>query len=156
MRTSSLPVLGAREQMWALRRSPASQRRAAAYLRLVVIATFARTRGWGDELHVREPRAPLIVTPRRLAPPAERRALSLRVTLLAVTLAAGVYAGALPLHLFFRVSRPALALGDATEAIAGVGLEVARRDSAIHQVLTVARSIARSGTLRADSLRVAH
>jgi len=78
------------------------------------------------------------------------------VTLLAVTLAAGVYAGALPLYLFFRVSRPALALGDATEAIAGVGLDVARRDSAIHQVLTVARSIARSGTLRADSLRVAH
>src|SRR5439155_644859 len=102
------------------------------------------------------PRAPLIVTPRRLAPPAERRALSLRVTLLAVTLAAGVYAGALPLHLFFRVSRPALALGDATEAIAAVGLDVARRRSAIHRVLTVARSIARSGTLRADSLRVAH
>ena len=78
------------------------------------------------------------------------------MTLLAVTLAAGVYAGALPLHLFFRVSRPALALGDATEAIAAVGLDVARRDSAIHRVLTVARSIARSGTLRADSLRVAH
>jgi signal transduction histidine kinase/CheY-like chemotaxis protein len=78
------------------------------------------------------------------------------VTLLAVTLAAGVYAGALPLYRFFRVSRPALALGDATEAIAAVGLDVARRDSAIHRVLSVARSIARSGTLRADSLTVAH
>jgi signal transduction histidine kinase len=82
--------------------------------------------------------------------------LSLRVTLLAVALAAGVYAAALPLYLFFRVSRPALALGDATEAIAAVGLEVARRDSAIHQVLAIARSIARNPTLRADSLRVAH
>jgi len=88
------------------------------------------------------------VTPRRL--------LSLRVTLLAVALAAGVYAAALPLYLFFRVSRPALALGDATEAIAAVGLEVARRDSAIHQVSAIARSIARNPTLRADSLRVAH
>ena len=85
-----------------------------------------------------------------------RRLLSLRVTLLAVALAAGVYAAALPLYLFFRVSRPALALGDATEAIAAVGLEVARRDSAIHQVLAIARSIARNPTLRADSLRVAH
>ena len=85
-----------------------------------------------------------------------RRALSLRVTLLGVALAAGVYAAALPLYLFFRVSRPALALGDATEAIAAVGLEVARRDSAIHQVLALARSIPRSPTLRADSLRVAH
>jgi signal transduction histidine kinase len=88
------------------------------------------------------------VTPRRL--------LSLRVTLLAVALAAGVYAAALPLYLFFRVSRPALALGDATEAIAAVGLEVARRDSAIHQVLAIARGIARNPRLRADSLRVAH
>lgn len=85
-----------------------------------------------------------------------RRLLSLRVTLLAVALAAGVYAAALPLYLFFRVSRPALALGDATEAIAAVGLEVARRDSAIHQVSAIARSIARNPTLRADSLRVAH
>src|SRR6185312_7936029 len=103
---------------------------------------------YGDELHVRSARAPLVVTPRRL--------LSLRVTLLAVALAAGVYAAALPLYLFFRVSRPALALGDATEAIAAVGLEVARRDSAIHQVSAIARSIARNPTLRADSLRVAH
>ncbi|HTD69418.1 MAG TPA: ATP-binding protein [Gemmatimonadales bacterium] len=85
-----------------------------------------------------------------------RRLLSLRVTLLAVALAAGVYAAALPLYLFFRVSRPALALGDATEAIAAVGLEVARRDSAIHQVLAIARGIARNPRLRADSLRVAH
>ncbi len=85
-----------------------------------------------------------------------RRLLSLRVTLLAVALAAGVYAAALPLYLFFRVSRPALALGEATEAIAAVGLEVARRDSAIHQVLAIARSIARTPTLRGDSLRVAH
>lgn len=85
-----------------------------------------------------------------------KRALSLRATLLAVALAGGVYAAALPLYLFFRVSRPALALADATEAIAAVGLEVARRDSAIHQLLAVTRSIARNPTLRADSLGVAH
>src|SRR6266487_1289722 len=34
-------------QMWALRRGPASQRRAGAYLRRVVIGTFACTRGRG-------------------------------------------------------------------------------------------------------------
>ena len=41
----------------------------------------------------------------------------MRVTLLGVALGAGLYAAALPVYLFFRVSRPALALGAATQAI---------------------------------------
>jgi len=49
------------------------------------------------------------------------------MTLLVVVLGAGVYAGTLPLYLFFKVSRPALALGAATEAIAAVGADVAQR-----------------------------
>src|SRR3989449_11456802 len=151
MRTSSLPVLGAREQMWALRRSPASQRRAAAYLRLVVIATFACTRGCGDELHVRYPHAALVMTPRRLAPPAARRALSLRVTLLAVALVAGLYAGALPGYLYFRISRPALALGAVTEAVADAAEILAHRDGALDHAGALVRRLARSPTLPADS-----
>jgi len=62
-----------------------------------------------------------------------RRAFSLRVTLLAVALAAGAYAAALPVYLFFRVSRPALALGAATEAITTVSAAFARRDSALNR-----------------------
>src|SRR4029077_17103733 len=79
------------------------------------------------------PRAPRSVTPRRLTPPPPGRTLSLRMTLLVVVLGAGGYAGTLPLYLFFKVSRPALALGAATEAIAAVGADVAHRDSALDE-----------------------
>ena len=57
------------------------------------------------------------------------------MTLLVVVLGVGVYAGTLPLYLFFKVSRPALALGQATEAIAAVGADVARRDSALDEAV---------------------
>ena len=55
------------------------------------------------------------------------------MTLLVVVLGAGVYAGALPLYLLFRVSRPALALGAASEAITALNAQLTRRDSALLQ-----------------------
>lgn len=96
------------------------------------------------------------MTPERLASALLGRALSLRVTLLAVALAAGAYAAALPLYLYFRVSRPALALGAATEVISTVGEDLARRDSALDQVLAIVRNVARSASPSADSLKLAH
>jgi signal transduction histidine kinase len=85
-----------------------------------------------------------------------RRAFSLRVTLLAVALAAGVYAGALPIYLFFRVSRPALALGAATEAITTVSAVFARRDSALNRALAIVQDLTRRARPSADSLRLVH
>ena len=87
-----------------------------------------------------------------MAPLSAGRALSLRATLLAVALAAGVYAAALPLYLYFRVSRPALALGAATETITMAGENLARRDSALDQVLDIVRVLGRRASRPADSL----
>ena len=83
-----------------------------------------------------------------------RRLLSVRVTLLAVALAAGAYAAALPVYLFFRVSRPALALGAATEAITTVSAVFARRDSALNRAVAIVRDLARRPRPSADSLRL--
>jgi signal transduction histidine kinase len=77
------------------------------------------------------------------------------MTLLVVVLGAGVYAGTLPLYLFFHVSRPALALGQATEAIAAVGVDVARRDSALDHAVAVLRDIEARPTVSRDSLSAA-
>ena len=85
-----------------------------------------------------------------------RRLLSVRVTLLAVALAAGAYAAALPVYLFFRVSRPALALGAATEAITTVSAVFARRDSALNRAVAIVRDLARRPRPSADSLRLVH
>ena len=96
------------------------------------------------------------MTPDRLTPPTVRRAFSLRVTLLAVVLAAGVYAGALPIYLFFRVSRPALALGAATEAITTVSAEFARRESALSGAVAIMSDLAHRPRPSGDSLQLAH
>lgn len=96
------------------------------------------------------------MTPQRLAPSAPGRTLSLRIILPLVALAAGAYAAALPLYLFFRVSRPALALGAATEAITTLGGDLARRDSALDQVLAIVRRLAQSPAPSADSVSLAH
>jgi signal transduction histidine kinase len=96
------------------------------------------------------------VTPRRLPLWLAGRAPSLRVTLLAVALAAGGYAAALPVYLFFRVSRPALALGAATEAITTVSAAFARRDSALNRAVAIVRDLARRPAPSTDSLRLAH
>ncbi len=85
-----------------------------------------------------------------------RRAFSLRVTLLAVALAAGAYAAALPVYLFFRVSRPALALGAATEAITTVSAVFARRDSALNRAVAIVRDLAHGPRPSPDSLRLLH
>ena len=85
-----------------------------------------------------------------------RRAFSLRVTLLAVALAAGAYAAALPVYLFFRVSRPALALGAATEAITTVSAAFARRDSALNRAVAIVRDLTHSPRPGFDSLRLLH
>lgn len=82
--------------------------------------------------------------------------LSLRATLLAVALAAGVYTAALPLYLYFRVSRPALALGAATETITIAGENLARRDSALDQVLVIVRALGRRASPGASSLALVH
>ncbi|HMC19183.1 MAG TPA: ATP-binding protein [Gemmatimonadales bacterium] len=95
------------------------------------------------------------MTPRRLAPPPPGRTLNLRMTLLVVVLGAGVYAGALPLYLLFRVSRPALALGAASEAITALNAQLTRRDSALLQTVRVVHALARTGSPRADSLALA-
>jgi len=91
-----------------------------------------------------------------MAPVRAGRALSLRATLLAVALAAGVYTAALPLYLYFRVSRPALALGAATETITTVGEDLARRDSALDQVLDIVRVLGRRASPPGDSLALVH
>lgn len=85
-----------------------------------------------------------------------KRSLSLRATLLAVALAAGVYTAALPLYLYFRVSRPALALGAATETITTVGENLASRDSALDQVLALVRLLVRRPSPATDSLALIH
>ena len=95
------------------------------------------------------------MTPRRLAPPTARRALSLRVTLLAVALVAGLYAGALPVYLYFRISRPALALGAVTEAVADAAEFLAHRDGALDHAVALVRRLVRSPTLQADSVNAA-
>src|SRR2546421_11667873 len=92
------------------------------------------------------------VTPRRLAPPPPGRTLNLRMTLLVVVLGAAAYAGALPLYLLFRVSRPALALGAASEAITALNAQLMRRGSAPHQTLRNVHPLARAASPRPPSL----
>ena len=80
------------------------------------------------------------------------RRLSLRVTLLAVAVAAGAYTAALPVYLYFRVSRPALALSAATEEITTLSAGLGRRDSALLQAIAVLRDLASRPAPSADSL----
>jgi signal transduction histidine kinase len=92
----------------------------------------------------------------RLARLAGGRAISLRITLLAAALGAAAYASALPLYLYFRVSRPALALGSTIQGIADVGDDLARRKAALAHALVLTRDLARRARAPADSLRVAY
>jgi signal transduction histidine kinase/CheY-like chemotaxis protein len=91
-----------------------------------------------------------------LAQVAGKRAITLRITLLAVTLGAALYASALPLYMYFRVSRPALALGGTIEGIAEVGDDLAQRKVALDQVLAMTRRLVRQASPPADSLRAAY
>src|SRR2546430_1279117 len=77
------------------------------------------------------------------------------MTLLVVVLGAAAYAGALPLYLLFRVSRPALALGAASEAITTLNAQLTWRDSALHQAVRIVHALARAASPRPDSLALA-
>ena len=77
------------------------------------------------------------------------------MTLLVVILGAAAYAGALPLYLLFRVSRPALALGAATEAITTLNAQLTWRDSALHQTVRIVHALAPVASPRPDSLALA-
>src|SRR5216110_764660 len=70
------------------------------------------------------------------------------MTLLVVVLGAAAYAGALPLYLLFRVSRPALALGAASETITALNAQLTRRDSALHQTVRIVHALARAAARR--------
>ena len=92
----------------------------------------------------------------RLARLGGGRAISLRITLLAVALAAALYGSALPMYLYFRVSRPALALGATIEGIAEVGDALAQRKVALVEAFTMARVLARRPSVPTDSIRKAY
>lgn len=69
------------------------------------------------------------------------RSLSLRATLLLIGLAAGVYAGALPLYLDVRVRAPALALSAGTGAVILLQDDLARRQGALHRAAAIAQEL---------------
>ena len=75
-----------------------------------------------------------------------REPLSLRTTLLLLTLAAGGYAGVLPLYLFVRARSAALALGKGTEAIVALQDDLARRTAGLHHAAALVRQIVQSRT----------
>src|SRR3989442_14135988 len=75
---------------------------------------------------------------------AAREPLSLRATLLLMTLAAGVDAGALPLYLFVRARAAALALGEGTAARVGPQGELERRDHGLHHEAALLRRLLRA------------
>ena len=89
---------------------------------------------------------------------AAREPLSLRATLLLMTLAAGVYAGVLPLYLFVRARAAALALGEGTAAIVALQDDLARRNSGLHHAAALVRRLVESRTRPApgslDSIRL--
>src|SRR2546430_9826490 len=77
---------------------------------------------------------------------AAREPLSLRATLLLMTLAAGVYAGVLPLYLFVRARAAALALGEGTAAIVPLQDDLARPNSGLPHAAAPVRRPAQSPT----------
>jgi signal transduction histidine kinase len=77
---------------------------------------------------------------------AAREPLSLRATLLLMTLAAGVYAGVLPLYLYVRARAAALALGKGTAAMVALQDDLARRNSGLHHAASVVRQLVESPT----------
>ena len=87
-----------------------------------------------------------------------REPLSLRATLLLMTLAAGAYAGVLPLYLFVRARAAALALGKGTAAIVALQDDLARRNSGLHHAAALVRRLVESRTRPApgslDSIRL--
>src|SRR5437763_8864855 len=87
-----------------------------------------------------------------------KRVVSLRATLLLMTLAAGVYAGVLPLYLFVRARAAALALGKGTAALVVLQDDLARRNSGLRHAAALVRQLVPSRTRPApgslDSIRL--
>src|SRR2546428_12156021 len=77
---------------------------------------------------------------------AAREPLSLRATLLLMTLAAGGYAGVLPLYLFVRARAAALALGKGTAALVVPQDDPARRNSGLRHAAGLLRQLVPSRT----------
>src|SRR5437773_3272961 len=63
-----------------------------------------------------------------------------------MTLAAGLYAGVLPLYLFFRVRAAALALGEGTAAIVALQDDLARRNDALDHAGSMVKHLVESRT----------
>jgi len=89
--------------------------------------------------------------------PAPPSALSLRATLLVLMLTAGIYAGALPLILFFRVRAAAFSLGEGTEVVVALQEDLARRDNALDRAALITKRLVgareRPGAEQLGSLR---
>src|SRR5438270_2212272 len=75
-----------------------------------------------------------------------------------MTLAAGVYAGVLPLYLFVRARAAALALGKGTAALVVLQDDLARRNSGLRHAAALVRQLVPSRTRPApgslDSIRL--
>ncbi len=73
--------------------------------------------------------------------PALPRGLSLRTLLLLLFLAAALYAGALPIYLFFRIGGAASTLARGTQAVVGAVEDLTRRSDAADRARELARRV---------------
>lgn len=81
------------------------------------------------------------MSPTGLGAAAPSTAPSLRATLLVLILAAGIYAGALPLILFFRVRSAAFSVGAGTEVVVALQEDLARRDNALDRATLITKRL---------------
>ena len=70
--------------------------------------------------------------------------VSLRTTLLLIMFAAALYAGALPLYLFFRVRSAAVSLGKGTEAVVALQEDLVHRDNALDRAASLTKRLVAS------------
>ncbi|HEU5262681.1 MAG TPA: hybrid sensor histidine kinase/response regulator [Gemmatimonadales bacterium] len=79
--------------------------------------------------------------PRSLLPVLGAAWVSLRTALLLMMLAAALYAGALPLYLFFRVRSAAVSLGKGTEAVIALQEDLGHRDNALDRAASLTKRL---------------
>ncbi|MGH2349329.1 MAG: hypothetical protein ACRDFT_07695, partial [bacterium] len=70
--------------------------------------------------------------------------VSLRTTLLLMMFAAALYAGALPLYLFFRVRSAGVSFGKETEAVIALQEDLRHRDNALDRAASVTKRLVAS------------
>src|SRR6266550_4817270 len=103
-----------------------------------------------------EPGTGFMTLPHPALPP-QRRWLSLRTLLMLLFVSAALYAGALPVYLFFRVGSAAATLAHGTQVIVTLVEDLTRRSEDTDQALRVARRAVAARTLPAgatlDSVR---